>query len=66
MNNRFDHSKYNLKPKHRIMAQHPTINDVLPKCIQLGTVQVKKNVKKFAENGVIFEDEHNVRSLAKN
>uniref|UniRef100_A0A673ABL6 Flavin-containing monooxygenase n=1 Tax=Sphaeramia orbicularis TaxID=375764 RepID=A0A673ABL6_9TELE len=30
MNQRIDHSLYNLKPKHRFFNQHPTVNDELP------------------------------------
>ncbi|XP_049444143.1 flavin-containing monooxygenase 5-like isoform X9 [Epinephelus fuscoguttatus] len=56
VNKRFDHSLYNLKPKHRIFNQHPTINDELPNRILSGTVQVKHNVRRFQGSSVEFED----------
>ena len=37
---RFDHGRYGLKPDHRILAAHVTINDELPNRIASGTVQV--------------------------
>lgn len=57
MNQRFDHEKYGLKPEHRIMGQHPMVNDALPNRILSGTVQVKSNIREFVEDGVIFEGE---------
>ncbi|KAK6746691.1 hypothetical protein RB195_000142 [Necator americanus] len=56
MNQRFDHDRYGLKPKHRILGAHPTVNDELPNRIACGTVRVRPNIQKFTENGVIFED----------
>ncbi|XP_071607357.1 flavin-containing monooxygenase 5-like [Heliangelus exortis] len=56
LNARFDHALYGLKPKHRILDQHPTINDDLPNCIISGRVQVKPNIKEFTETSAIFED----------
>lgn len=50
-----DHVLYGLKPNHRFMQQHPTINDALPNCILSGRVNVKRNIREFTENGVIFE-----------
>ena len=41
INNRVDHELYNLKPDHRILGQHPMVNDALPNRILSGTVQVK-------------------------
>ena len=52
-----DHALYNLKPKHRIFAQHVMVNDTLPNRILAGTVQVKTSISSFTENGVIFEGE---------
>lgn len=49
-----DHEKYGLKPKHRIMAAHPTINDALPDRILSGTVVIKGDVDHFTENGIVF------------
>ncbi|KAM9620292.1 flavin-containing monooxygenase 5-like isoform 2-T2 [Morphnus guianensis] len=56
LNVRFDHSHYGLKPKHRILDQHPTINDDLPNRIISGRVLVKPNVQEFTETSAIFED----------
>jgi dimethylaniline monooxygenase (N-oxide forming) len=55
---RFNHSDYQLKPKHRIFAQHVMVNDALPNRILSGTVIVKGNIDRFTENGVIFEGEY--------
>ncbi|CAL1285965.1 unnamed protein product [Larinioides sclopetarius] len=60
VNQRFDHSLYNLKPKHRIWSQHPTLSDYLPIKLLSGAVVVRKNIKEFVENGVIFDEEEKV------
>ncbi|XP_035217878.1 flavin-containing monooxygenase 5-like [Stegodyphus dumicola] len=60
LNYSFDHEIYSLKPKHRIWSQHPTISDTLPLRILTGRVLVRKNIREFVENGVIFEDEVDV------
>jgi dimethylaniline monooxygenase (N-oxide forming) len=57
-NSFFDHEDYQLKPQHRILAQHPMINDALPNRILSGTVIVKANIDRFTENGVIFEGDY--------
>uniref|UniRef100_A0A8C4GG00 Flavin-containing monooxygenase n=1 Tax=Dicentrarchus labrax TaxID=13489 RepID=A0A8C4GG00_DICLA len=58
INQRFDHSLYNLKPKHRYCRkhQHPTVNDELPNRILSGTVQVKPNIRRFQGSSVEFDD----------
>ncbi|XP_033920290.1 dimethylaniline monooxygenase [N-oxide-forming] 5-like isoform X2 [Melopsittacus undulatus] len=56
LNARFNHSLYGLKPKHRVLDQHPTINDDLPNRIISGRVLVKPNIQEFTETSVIFED----------
>lgn len=56
LNERFNHSHYGLKPKHRFFSQHPTINDELPNRIISGKVLVKPNIKELTESTVIFED----------
>uniref|UniRef100_A0A3B4AHK0 Flavin-containing monooxygenase n=1 Tax=Periophthalmus magnuspinnatus TaxID=409849 RepID=A0A3B4AHK0_9GOBI len=56
LNQRFNHSLYNLKPKHRLFSQHPTVNDDLPNRILSGTVQVKPNIRRFHGGSVEFED----------
>ncbi|OQR69536.1 dimethylaniline monooxygenase-like [Tropilaelaps mercedesae] len=54
---RFDHELYNIKPSHRIFSQHVMVNDALPNRILSGTVTVKGNIKRFTENGIVFEGE---------
>ncbi|XP_035945093.2 flavin-containing monooxygenase 5 isoform X1 [Halichoerus grypus] len=56
MNQRFDHKMFGLKPKHRALSQHPTVNDDLPNRIISGLVKVKGNVKEFTETAAIFDD----------
>ncbi|XP_072500695.1 flavin-containing monooxygenase 5 [Notamacropus eugenii] len=56
MNARFDHEMYGLKPMHRALSQHPTVNDDLPNRIISGRVIIKGNVKEFTETAAIFED----------
>ncbi|XP_025944981.1 dimethylaniline monooxygenase [N-oxide-forming] 5-like isoform X3 [Apteryx rowi] len=56
LNARFDHSHYGLKPKHRILHQHPTVNDDLPNRIISGRVRVKPNIQEFTATAAIFED----------
>ncbi|RWS19573.1 dimethylaniline monooxygenase [N-oxide-forming] 5-like protein [Leptotrombidium deliense] len=55
VNFRFDHAKYGIKPKHRILGQHPMINDALPNRILSGTVMLKGDIQEFTENGIIFK-----------
>lgn len=56
LNQRFNHSLYNLKPKHRLFSQHPTVNDDLPNRILSGTVQVKPNIRRIQGSSIEFED----------
>ncbi|XP_076090536.1 flavin-containing monooxygenase 5-like isoform X2 [Mytilus galloprovincialis] len=63
VNKRFDHSTYCLKPKHRITAQHPTINDDIPNRLASGTLKAKPDIKMFTENGVIFDDGTNEENI---
>uniref|UniRef100_A0A3Q0S8P1 Flavin-containing monooxygenase n=1 Tax=Amphilophus citrinellus TaxID=61819 RepID=A0A3Q0S8P1_AMPCI len=56
LNQRFNHTLYNLKPKHRLFSQHPTVNDDLPNRILSGTVQVKPNIRRFRGSTVEFDD----------
>ncbi|KAI3368949.1 hypothetical protein L3Q82_025922, partial [Scortum barcoo] len=56
LNQRFDHALYNLKPKHRLFSQHPTVNDELPNRILSGTIQVKPNIRRFHGSSVEFDD----------
>lgn len=57
LNHKFNHEMYGLKPNHRVLEQHPFVNDALPNRILSGTVKIKKNIQKFTTNGVIFEGE---------
>lgn len=56
LNQRFNHKNYSLQPEHRVLSQHPTVNDDLPNRIISGTVIVKPNVKEFTETAAVFED----------
>ena len=56
VNQRIDHEKYGLKPKHGLFAGHPTVNDDLPNRIANGRVKIKCDVKRFTKHGVEFED----------
>lgn len=57
MNQKFDHAAYGLKPKHRILGQHPMVNDALPNRILSGTVVVKGNIRQIREQSILFEDD---------
>ncbi|KHJ85090.1 Flavin-binding monooxygenase-like protein [Oesophagostomum dentatum] len=63
LNKRFDHERYGLKPKHRVMGAHPTVNDELPNRIACGTVRVKPNIREFTETGIIFDDGSHVENV---
>ncbi|NXX17214.1 FMO5 monooxygenase, partial [Podargus strigoides] len=56
VNARFDHALYGLQPRHRILDQHPTVNDDLPNRIISGRVLVKPNIQEFTETSAVFED----------
>ncbi|KAM4023009.1 flavin-containing monooxygenase 5-like [Anomaloglossus baeobatrachus] len=56
VNSRVNHDNFGLKPKHRMLSQHPTISDDLPNRIISGKVLMKTNIKRFQENNVEFED----------
>lgn len=57
INCHFDHSQYKIKPKHRIFEQHIMVNDALPNRILSGTVELRQNIERITETGVIFEGE---------
>uniref|UniRef100_A0A0K0EIU2 Flavin-containing monooxygenase n=1 Tax=Strongyloides stercoralis TaxID=6248 RepID=A0A0K0EIU2_STRER len=63
MNERFDHSIYGLKPKHNVLSAHPTVNDELSNRLANGTVIIKKNIKSFTKNDVIFDDQSIVKNV---
>ncbi|CAD5208045.1 unnamed protein product [Bursaphelenchus xylophilus] len=52
----FDQDEYGIRPKHKLIAQHPTISDEIHNKIGSGTVVLKGDIRRFTENGVIFED----------
>lgn len=54
LNDKFDHQKFGLKPKHHVHQQHPTLCDALPNRILTGTVVVKPNIRKITGNSVEF------------
>ncbi|KAJ0065327.1 hypothetical protein NL108_007053, partial [Boleophthalmus pectinirostris] len=56
LDQRFNHSLYNLRPKHRLLSQHPTVNDDLPNRILAGMIQVKPNIRRLQGSSVEFED----------
>ncbi|XP_035217738.1 flavin-containing monooxygenase 5-like isoform X2 [Stegodyphus dumicola] len=57
INERFNHALYNLKPKHRIWSQHPTVSDTLPIKLLSGTVVTRGAIKRITKTGVIFQGE---------
>lgn len=58
LNKNFDHARYGLKPKHRCLSAHVTMNDTLPNKILCGTVKVRGDIDRFVENGVIFKGDN--------
>ncbi|GMT04950.1 hypothetical protein PENTCL1PPCAC_27124, partial [Pristionchus entomophagus] len=60
---RFDHGRYGLRPRHRALAAHVTINDELPNRIASGTVIIKPNVGSFDGKAVVFEDATRVEDV---
>ncbi|XP_064464184.1 flavin-containing monooxygenase 5-like [Ornithodoros turicata] len=63
LNSTFNHKAYGLQPKHRFGSQHPTINDALPNKILSGVIQVKKDIKEFTADGVLFDGDTEVTEL---
>jgi len=57
INERFNHTMYNLQPKHRIWSQHPTVSDSLPIKLLSGVVVTRGVIKHFTKKGVVFEGE---------
>ncbi|KAI6175911.1 Dimethylaniline monooxygenase [N-oxide-forming] [Aphelenchoides bicaudatus] len=60
---RFDHARYGLKPDHRPLSAHPTVNDELPNRLACGSIIVKPNIQSFTENGLIFDDGSSVDNI---
>ncbi|XP_076315927.1 flavin-containing monooxygenase 5-like [Tachypleus tridentatus] len=52
-----DYSPYCFRCKRSILEQCSTLNDEMQHVIQSGAVTVKGNIRKFTENGVVFEGE---------
>ena len=57
LNRKFNHDDYQLRPAHRVFAQHVFVNDALPNRILSGTIVVKPDINRFTESGVVFEGE---------
>ncbi|KAF8791269.1 flavin-containing monooxygenase 5-like [Argiope bruennichi] len=57
LNERFNHELYNLKPKHRVWSQHPTVSDTLPIKLLSGVVVTRGGIKRFTKKGVVFDGE---------
>ncbi|CAD5234566.1 unnamed protein product [Bursaphelenchus xylophilus] len=57
INRRFDHGRFGVKPSHRFLEAHVTVNDELPNRLISGTVVIKPNISKFTERGIIFDDD---------
>lgn len=57
INYHFDHNNYKIKPKHRIFEQHIMVNDALPNRVLSGTIELKNNIERITETGVIFQGE---------
>ncbi|CAN8026543.1 unnamed protein product, partial [Ixodes persulcatus] len=62
-NRNFNHDAYGLRPKHRINAQHLTVNDALPSLIVSGLLGIKKTIAEFTEDGVLFDGDEEVTKL---
>lgn len=60
LNTKFNHYLYNLRPKYHALSKDPITNDILPAKLITGAVLMKKNVKCFKENGVVFENDTEV------
>uniref|UniRef100_A0A0N4Z0S2 Flavin-containing monooxygenase n=1 Tax=Parastrongyloides trichosuri TaxID=131310 RepID=A0A0N4Z0S2_PARTI len=63
VNQRFDHGRFGLKPKHRFLGAHVTVNDELPNRIISGTVIIKSNISSFGDNDVHFDDDTSVEDV---
>lgn len=61
LNRRFDHALYGLKPNHRVLNQHATVNDNLGNYVLSGKIKIKKNISKITSSSVIFEDDEEVK-----
>ena len=55
LNRTFDHARYGLKPRHRCLSAHITMNDSIPSKILCGTVKVKGDIEHFTTDGIVFK-----------
>ncbi|GFT87469.1 dimethylaniline monooxygenase 5 [Nephila pilipes] len=60
---KFNHDLYNLRPQFPVFCKDPSINDSLPSKLISGSVVLKKNVKYFTENGVMFEGDEKITEI---
>ncbi|KAF8781435.1 Dimethylaniline monooxygenase like protein [Argiope bruennichi] len=56
----FNHNIYAVKPTHHIFSKDPVINDHITSKLLSGSVKQKPNIKRFTEDGVIFEGDNEV------
>ncbi|KAG1649599.1 Dimethylaniline monooxygenase [N-oxide-forming] 5 [Nymphon striatum] len=54
INQKFDHKLFGLKPKHRVLEQHPVVNDDLPNRIISGRIKVKGGIDHVTKDSVYF------------
>ncbi|XP_076452199.1 uncharacterized protein LOC143287845 [Babylonia areolata] len=57
-NCRMDHDRLGIKPRHRLLSAHPTINDELPFHLMTQRVQVRADVSRILPRAVQFTDGH--------
>jgi len=60
INQEFDHALYNMKPRHRYNAQHPSLSDALPCRIISGAIVVKGDISRLTATGVRFKGEEDM------
>lgn len=63
LNPKFNHNLYNLRPEDHVLCKDPSVNDGLPSKLISGSVVLRKNIKYFTENGVVFEGENSVTQV---
>lgn len=63
LNAKFNHNLYNVKPMYPALSKDPVTNDIFPAKVISGTVKMKRDVKCFTENGIIFENETKVTEV---
>lgn len=63
LDSKFSHELYNLRPQYHVLCKDPSVNDLLPSKLLSGSIILKKNIKYFTENGVMFEGEDTVTEV---